>query len=328
MQPKPRPSAANLEQACQKSAVLPCPAIAAVGRSLERFAHFEQAGSWVFAWAPTIAGFHPHRVHPLPHGCQRHALLQILKLWHWDAKPLQPDKGTAQGSAWIVGAGEEPSAAALPLDAGHVLVTKLPSGSAPHAKPGALYASAQTLRRIRQDDEATDMPADPWAGGQDPWSAAKLAKDLPPPPGLSLSRPVNTPAVSKLEQIGAELKQDLKGLVQTELANLPASNGSQSQQEDRLRKLEVGVAEIRQQNTKFETWFSEFGKKVATQGQELGNLSQSVQQQSQAFTRLQSEVEATMSGAVGKLQSDMTAQLQGQFEQLQSLLADKKSRTA
>ena len=123
-------------------------------------------------------------------------------------------------------------------------------------------------------------------------------------------------------------KQDLKGLVQTELANLPASSNSQSNQKDRLRKLEVGVAEIRQQNIKFETWFSEFGKKVATQGQELGNLSQSVQQQSQAFSRLQSEVEATMSGAVRKLQSDMTAQLKGPFEQLQSLLADKKSRRA
>ena len=82
-----------------------------------------------------------------------------------------------------------------------------------------------------------------------------------------------------------------------------------------------------QQQRKFESWFGEVGSKVANQGQQIGALAQSVQAQGQEYSKLKTEVEATMTGAVGKLQADMTTQLAQQL-QLQSLLADKKSRTS
>ena len=66
-----------------------------------------------------------YRLHPLPHGFQRHALVQQLKHWNWNGKPLQPDKGDAQGGAWLIGASGEPPLQALPLGQGFVLATKV-----------------------------------------------------------------------------------------------------------------------------------------------------------------------------------------------------------
>ena len=34
-----------------------------------------------------------YKLHPLPHGSQRHTVLQLLRRWQWSAKPLQPIKG-------------------------------------------------------------------------------------------------------------------------------------------------------------------------------------------------------------------------------------------
>ncbi|CAE7294281.1 unnamed protein product [Symbiodinium sp. CCMP2592] len=43
------------------------------------------------------------RLHPLPHGMQRSHLAKLLKEWKWPARPLQPARGDAAGSAWEVG---------------------------------------------------------------------------------------------------------------------------------------------------------------------------------------------------------------------------------
>ena len=43
-------------------------------------------------------------VHPVPHGLQRIQVAKILRDWQWDAKPLQPARGTAEGGAWDIGA--------------------------------------------------------------------------------------------------------------------------------------------------------------------------------------------------------------------------------
>ena len=178
-----------------------------------------------------------YRVHPLPFGCQRTALLQLIRAWGWEAKPLQPDKGSSEGAAWLVGAAADPPAQAMPLDSGHVLITKLQDINPQRAKP-QICASAKTLRSIRYDDPVESQSPDPWAHGNDPGARARSPKDMAPPPGLSQLKPA-VASTSKIEQLGAELKQDLKGLVQTELAQHSASAASSSDQEVRLRKLEV-----------------------------------------------------------------------------------------
>ncbi|CAE7278596.1 unnamed protein product [Symbiodinium natans] len=273
-----------------------------------------------------------YKLHPLPFGCQRQALLKILQHWQWSAKPLQPDKGTAEGASWIVGASSEPPALALPLGESHVIVTKVQDLGNAKSKPPALYASSRTIKHIRYDDGPTDPAIDPWSDGQDPW--AKARQQFAPPPGLSLvksSQP--SPGPSKLEQLGSELKQDLRSLMQTELASRSAGQDSvSSAQEARLEKLEVGMKELQEQNRKFEGWFATFGNRVSEQATTIQGVQHTLQSQSQDIHRLRSDVEMTVGNAVGQLQADMTqqlsAQLAGQLEQIQALFADKKPRTS
>ena len=115
------------------------------------------------------------RLHPLPFGCQRKHLQGMLKSWSWDAKPLPPSRGDAEGAAWLVGAFEDPPGPAIPCGGTFVLVRKVKDTSAT-APPAGLTASGRTKRQILYDDgeEATaSASSDPWSGGRDPWSLAK-----------------------------------------------------------------------------------------------------------------------------------------------------------
>ena len=37
-----------------------------------------------------------YRIHPLPHGLQRGQVVKLLQEWRWNAKPLQPSRGSSQ----------------------------------------------------------------------------------------------------------------------------------------------------------------------------------------------------------------------------------------
>ena len=196
------------------------------------------------------------RLFPLPHGFQRKNVLQLLRSWKWVAKPLQPAKGDSTGSAWDVGSDTSPPAPALPLGESFVLVNALKPPAHSH-KPVSVLASSRTKRRIIYDDEDPDpaQEQDPWNGGLDPWAQA-----LPPPglaPPASSSNSVAVASAAKYDQIRAELSQDVQTLVAEQVrSNAPDS----SAQESRLQKLETGCQELQMQTSKFEGWFSAFGK--------------------------------------------------------------------
>ena len=163
------------------------------------------------------------------YGCQRHSLVQILQNWKWEAKPLQPDKGSADGAAWIVGASSDPPSPAMPLGDGHVLVTKVPVNAPVKQRVPHVTASSRTLRHIKYDDPVDTStgaatPFDPWMGGNDPWAEARAHRDALPPPGLPPPKSVAQPAsLAKFEQLQADLKKDLQSIVQAELAGHPAA---------------------------------------------------------------------------------------------------------
>ena len=165
-----------------------------------------------------------YRLHPLPFGCQRPTLLQILQKLQWAAKPLQPDKGTVEGAAWLVGACTEPPALALPFGGGHILVTKVQDHQATRTRYPAVLGSTKTRKHIQlrhiqcddPDDGGVSLTAkDPWQEGPDPWARARIASGFTPPPGLSqASTSSASTATTKLEQLGNDLRQDLRGFVQ------------------------------------------------------------------------------------------------------------------
>ena len=270
------------------------------------------------------------RLHPLPHGLQRSSLVQLLKQWGWSGKPLQPDRGDSNGAAWLVGAACDPPAPALPLGTDYVLISKVRDiGGTTRPAPLPVYASLRTKKALLLDDDPDEAPADPWAGGSDPWSLAR-------PPSAAASAPAapSTAAVSKLAQIKADLKQDLQHLVNEQLEAKQAAKPPPglSEHDHRLHQLEVGLNEVRQQNSKFEGWFQSFGAKVSDQAQQIETLTGTVKEQHQELAKVRTDVQATVQSAVLSLQSDlsaqMTTQLAGQLEQIQSLFADKKLRAS
>ena len=269
-----------------------------------------------------------YRLHPLPHGFQRHNLVQLLKQWDWNCKPLQPDRGDATGCAWLVGASGEPPAPAMPLGQGYVLATKVKDVGAQRSQAASVCASVRTKKALILDDDHEEVEIDPWSGGRDPWAAARLNTSVAP---ASSSMTPSSTVVTQLSQLETDLKQNLQTMLQQTLDAREAAGPPPglSEQDKRLHSLESTVQELRHQGTKFESWFQSFGTKVADQGKQLAALQSTVQEQQVELGRVRTDVQQTVQTAVGTLQSELTnqmaAQLAGQ-EQIQALFTEKKAR--
>ena len=100
-------------------------------------------------------------------------------------------------------------------------------------------------------------------------------------------------------------------------------------QEDRFRKLEVSVSELRMQSEKFEGWFSSFGKQVSENSSQIKAVNSKIEQQQGQLTQVHSEVSRTAEvvnqsaqAAVGALGTQLGEQLQAQLQKQTSLLQE------
>ena len=238
-----------------------------------------------------------YRLHPLPHGFQRHNLVQLLQQWKWPCKPMQPDRGDAEGCAWLVGAATEPPAPALPLGSTFVLATKVKEVGVPRSTPAQVCASSRTRRALLIDDDHEEP--DPWAEGRDPWATARQ------PPQLAAS---STETVSKIAQLEAGLKQDLQDIVQRKLDERAAAAPppEMTDQDRRLHALETTLTEVQHQGQKFESWFQSFGTRVSDQASQLDALRNTVQEQQVELGRVRTEVQQSVQSAASTLQTNMT----------------------
>ena len=179
------------------------------------------------------------------------------------------------------------------------------------------------------DDPDTASSADPWSHGRDPWSKARTT-DMPRP-----DTQMSQTARSKYEQLESGLKQDIKQDLETMIRKQiqdQAPPPCLTEHDRRVHALEVGVNELKHQNSKFESWFQSFGTRVNDQVSEMAALKKTVHEQQQALAKAQTDVQATAQTEVRSLQAEMTTQLSsqlaGQMEQIQALFADKKPRTS
>ena len=234
---------------------------------------------------------------------------------------MQPDRGDAEGCAWLVGAATEPPAPALPLGSTFVLATKVKEVGVPRSTPAQVCASSRTRRALLIDDDHEEP--DPWAEGRDPWATARQ------PPQLAAS---STETVSKIAQLEAGLKQDLQDIVQRKLDERDAAAPSpeMTDQDRRLHALETSLTEVQHQGQKFESWFQSFGTRVSDQASQLDALRNTVQEQQVELGRVRTEVQQSVQSAASTLQTNMTdqmaKQLAAQMVQIQGLFADKKPR--
>ncbi|CAE7493588.1 eco47IIM, partial [Symbiodinium pilosum] len=189
-----------------------------------------------------------YRLHPLPHGLTRQGLQQLLDAWQWAAKPLQPSKGDAAGAAWDVGAECPPPSAALSTCLGFVLPVQISS-------------------------------PDPWANGQDPWAKFKQSNGDAPK--------VSASATAKIQEVHAQLRQEVDEAVQSSLAEREQLDGAT---ESRFQQLETSLTELRTQGQKFESWFAEAGKRMDQTALEVGALKTTMQGQQYELSQLQGQV--------------------------------------
>ena len=113
-----------------------------------------------------------YRLEPLPAGTQRASLVATLRTFGWNAKPLQPCKGS-QGKAWQVGTSTAPPAQFIEAQHGWIGISKI-RDAAPVVKTQSLIATARTKQHIHDASASTASSSsaqDPWQAGVDPWGA-------------------------------------------------------------------------------------------------------------------------------------------------------------
>eukprot|EP00435_Cladocopium_sp_Y103_P021134 s799_g5.t1 len=272
-----------------------------------------------------------YRLHPLPHGLQRLQVCQLLKEWKWQAKPLQPARGSAEGGSWEVGAASEPPSNIMTAFGRDVLISLLKDRTEVEKTPVVVGPSrVQKHIRSRASSSTAAVPSsgDPWqAPGQDPWGNWQ---------GTSQAAPASTRRYD-------QLKSDLQATLQQQLAEkMQDASGGDSVDSNRLHQLETDMIELKAHQSTFHTWFQETGTRLARQDDQLAHLQASVQQNQQDLQAVRGEVHSSaenlhqaMQLSFGTMKSDLsselTAAVSGQMDRIEAMLKDgncsKKQRS-
>eukprot|EP00435_Cladocopium_sp_Y103_P074350 s200_g48.t1 len=226
------------------------------------------------------------KLRPLPHGTQKLGVLNMLKAWGWKARPLQPCKADALGMGWLVGAAADPPGLVMPTNMGDVVVS-LHRAHGESEVNVSLTSSAKTQGHLRKQQReegkgsgrATAAKAssstavsskqgdgDPWTV-RDPWGGWKPSRVA----GVAEDEPMHPkPMMDTLEErITHSITQST---------------------EERFQKIEVDIAEIRNQHQKHEQWFNEAGQATQRLQSQVGTLTSQVTQHQQEVAALSTEI--------------------------------------
>ena len=220
-----------------------------------------------------------------------------------------PTKGDAAGASWEVGAESAPPSAALATNTGFVLPVQVSNQVVPPAQLSVL-ASLRTRKHIHAGaPSASGSSEDPWANGQDPWAKFRSSQGEIPK--------ATAGATAKIKEVHQQLRQEVDEAVHASLAERKQLDCAT---EGRFQQLETSLTELRTQSQKFESWFSEAGKRMDQTSLEVGALKTAMQSQQQELGHLQGQMAAqgemiqnTVSQAVVTMRSDLNSQLSTQL---------------
>eukprot|EP00435_Cladocopium_sp_Y103_P059762 s55_g21.t1 len=269
-----------------------------------------------------------YRIHPLPHGLQRAQVAKLLREWRWNAKPLQPSRGSSDGGAWDIGTAVEPPAAVLPAFNRDVLVTLLKDRQEPDRAP-AFVGSRRVQAHLRAagsgpSASASTSSADPWQmAANDPWKTFMANKS---------SAPSSQPP-KRIEELATKLRADLSAHVNEQLG----SQSHPSANDARLHQLEVGMTELQAHNKQFHSWFAEAGKRMSAQDEQLQTLQGQLSQQQSDLVAVRSEVHSSAENLHQAMQvsfhamktdltTDISTALSAQMDRLETMISSKKTR--
>ena len=193
-------------------------------------------------------------LYPLPHGTQRHTVTKLLSDWGWLAKPLQPGKGNFQHMTWRVGAKDPPPHPVMKAFKMDIVVSAVKDLKNQEYQPH-LIASHKTQKHLRTQmapSGAIKVSTDPWLdSSKDPW-ASYQAK-----PALSTHSGDGRQRIDEIkDQICTDLRSKLTQELETQAhaainAAASTTSAASSQDEARLKALEVGMNELKGQNAQF-----------------------------------------------------------------------------
>lgn len=278
------------------------------------------------------------KLHPLPHGLQRSQVVTLLKDWGWNAKPLQPVKGTADGGAWEVGSSARPPRPVMLAFSQDVLISLVTEKTDEAPAPPVICPRRvqQHLKtQVASSSTSGPMMTDPWLKS-DPWLQYR---------SLAQTAPTTAAAQTRLDSITESLKADLAASVQEQLAarnsEVLAGDTSlatfQQSQNDRLSKLEVGFKELQAHGQQMTHWCEGAATRMTAQEEQLSTLQTGLAQTQQDLQLVRTEVHSSaehlqqsMVASFGAFKTEVTSELTNSFSQhmdrFERLLTDKQQR--
>eukprot|EP00435_Cladocopium_sp_Y103_P050608 s158_g15.t1 len=229
-----------------------------------------------------------YRLEPLPVGTQRASLVSTLQAFGWNAKPLQPCKGS-QGRAWQVGAGTAPPHQFIEAQHGWIGITKV-KDAAPVPQSQGLIATSRTKQHIQEassQSASSHSNADPWLQGSDPWSGYQ--------PSKSAARPNVVPSQhvqSRFDDVESRLQEHVKSTMTQELHKFQESSAI----DGRITAVENQLQTLVDHQSKLEHWVADGSSKVLSLQQDCQSLHHTVQSQGQTLQTVVQEVSQCSSG--------------------------------
>eukprot|EP00435_Cladocopium_sp_Y103_P067936 s1011_g30.t1 len=204
-----------------------------------------------------------YEVGPLPHGLSQQHVNTLLQAWTWTAKALRSSRSVDCGQYWEVGTACDPPAAILHTTEGSVTVTCKKSKERGGQSRPMIQASTRTEKHMQSHPSAS-VPApghDPWLT-VDPWKhwSPSVAVDSDPS-GQEVQFTDGRAASSHpVRQKLAVLEERLMQQVDQRLAaQVPPGLTAMETDADHARDAEI--TELKAQNAKFETWFTDIGSR-------------------------------------------------------------------
>lgn len=189
-----------------------------------------------------------------------------------------------------------------------------------------IIASTKTQKHLAASSSSGASVSDPWLQpSADPWAKKQVFKStLPANPGKSRLAEIK-------EQLCEDVTQKVRQQLEEHAGNMEVDSGANNKDpatEARLQALEVGLTEIKQQNTQFLTWFHEAGDRMKQTEQAVGDLQHSMVQQQQDLQQLNTSVSHSVKSMKDELSREMSTSFQQQMTELTALLEKRQCREA
>eukprot|EP00434_Breviolum_minutum_P003326 symbB.v1.2.002926.t1/scaffold147.1/size298323/7 len=241
---------------------------------------------------------------PLPYGLDRSGVAGLCKKWGWIVKPVNPSRSLVGdlGTVWLVQSCTEPPSAVFSLKGQDVVVTKLPTKTAPSSVVSQpTVASPATLSLCAFDGVEGKHKVDPWLK-IDPckYDASKAKMGVPVQPDLTLN----------LQQIEERIEQSV-------LAKMPRQPSATDGDDANMGS--DSVAAVAQHDERLEALESQVNRLMSGHQVLEKRLEDGLTKTEAHISQVQHQVAAQIDAQSSRMES----LFQSQMSRLESLLSKK-----